>query len=325
MHRPTWVLAQADVASAAPSSVGAKAAVLARLAAEGLPVPPFFVVAAAALNRHLGENGIRWPGCDPGLQPTPEELAALRTAIATSPIPGVVAGDLRAAYDRLVDATASGRVAVRSSGADEDGLAASFAGQFASFLNVGGPTAIIDAVARCWASSLSDTSMAYRDAHRLRLGAGPSFAVIVQSQVFAEKAGVLFTVHPLEPEGAHAYLEANFGTGASVAAGIATPDAITLSRSGAASGEPVDVHIATKRRAIVADAATPGTTVVDLDPARRDAPVLSADEAASILNMGLRIEGLLGGPQDVEWAIDDRGLWVVQSRPVTGLGLRRQL
>jgi len=141
----------------------------------------------------------------------------------------------------------------------------------------------------------------------------------VQSQIFAEKAGVLFTVHPLQPEGPHAYIEANFGTGASVAAGIATPDAITLTRS----GEPVDVRVATKRRAIVAGAATPGTTVVDLDPVRRDAAVLTSAEAASILDMGLRIEALLGGPQDVEWAVDDRGLWVVQSRPVTRPGPRR--
>lgn len=332
MTDPSRVLAGTDVACAPLWSVGVKSAVLARLAAEGFPVPPFFVVASPALDLHLRENEISWPGRDPGPQPAADDLGTVRTAIATSPVPGVVAGEVRGAYERLVAATGSRRVAVRSSGADEDGLAASFAGQFESFLNVEGAPAVLDAVTRCWASSLSDTSMGYRAASGLPLGEGPTFAVMVQSQVFAEKAGVLFTVHPLDPEGdpeghpegklqgPRAYLEANFGTGASVAAGIATPDAITLARS----GEPVGVHIATKRRAVVADPATPGTSVVDLDPARRDAPVLTPDEAASILDMGLRIEALLGGPQDVEWAIDGHGLWVVQSRPITGLVLRRR-
>jgi pyruvate,water dikinase len=144
----------------------------------------------------------------------------------------------------------------------------------------------------------------------------PRFAVIVQAQVFSGKSGVLFTVHPLEPRSDTACIEANFGTGDSVAGGLATPDTITVSRS---TGDVVEAHIATKRRMTSVSPESEGTALLELKDHRSTSAVLTDAEARELLQMGLRIERLLGGPQDIEWAYDDGHLWVLQARPVTAL------
>jgi len=165
-------------------------------------------------------------------------------------------------------------------------------------------------------SYLSDRSLRYRAGRGIPLGPVPSFGVIVQVQVFSQKAGVLFTVHPLEPSGGTCYIEANFGTGESVVGGLTTPDAVTVSRSNA---DVVEIHVATKRRMTSVSPESGGSRIVELADGRKDAPVLTGLEAQRIARMGLRIEDLLSGPQDVEWAFDSDGLWILQSRPITGL------
>ena len=299
------MLEGADLAAAPRAAVGGKAANLAAMATAGLPVPPFFSVTQGALAVHLLANGIRWPD-------HAGSVAAVRERIRTDPVPEGVARDVIGAYRRQVAGTGQKAVAVRSSAAAEDGALASFAGQFSSVLNVAGDGALLDALRECWASSLSDRSLAYRAGTPAT--AGPGFAVVVQTQVEARCAGVLFTIHPVDPDSGTAYIEANFGTGESVVGGLVTPDGLTVGRDGRGV---VDSFVATKRR--MTTAAAGSGVLVDVDPAWRDRPVLSGDEVAAILALGLQIEALLGGPQDVEWAIDDQALWVLQARPITTL------
>jgi phosphoenolpyruvate synthase/pyruvate phosphate dikinase len=305
-----------DVVALPPETVGAKAANLGRLAEAGLPVPPFFVLAPAALERHLEEAGLAWPAGDAPAA----AWAEVHRGILAAALPPAVSAALGEAYRALPPAApageaagSGGRVAVRSSAAAEDGAAASFAGQFTSVLAVSGAAALAGAVRAVWASALSAGSRSYRRAVGSPPVAAPGFAVIVQAQVVARRAGVLFTEHPLEPGSATAYLEANFGTGESVAGGLATPDALTLSR---ATGEVVAARLGSKRRMTVL--LGEGTATVDTDPALQGKAVLEAGEARQILAAGLAAERLFGAPQDLEWAWDEARLWIVQSRPITG-------
>jgi pyruvate,water dikinase len=295
--------------------VGAKASTLARLAHEGIPVPEFFVVPSTALSLHLGANGIAWPGSTEVARET-ERFLGLRDELRAGRVPPTVSRPVLDAYDRLCLTSGHPSVAVRSSGADEDSAAASFAGQFASILGVRGHAALIDALKECWASYLTPKSLGYRAHRGMDVGPEPRFAVIVQAQVFSGKSGVLFTVHPLEPRSDTACIEANFGTGDSVAGGLATPDTITVSRS---TGDVVEAHIATKRRMTSVSPESEGTALLELKDHRSTSAVLTDAEARELLQMGLRIERLLGGPQDIEWAYDDGHLWVLQARPVTAL------
>lgn len=297
--------------------VGAKAATLARLAHEGIPVPEFFVVPSTALSLHLAANGITWPGsADVAGEDGP--FLRLGDELRAGPVPPTVSSPVLDAYDRLCLTSGHPTVAVRSSGGEEDSAAASFAGQFASILGVQGHVALLKALKECWASYLTPKSLVYRAQRGIDVGPEPRFAVIVQAQVFSRKSGVLFTVHPLEPRGGTACIEANFGTGDSVAGGLATPDTVTVSRS---SGDVVEAHIATKRRMTSVSPESEGTALLEVDDHRSTAAVLTDVESRELLRLGLRIERLLGAPQDIEWAYDDEHLWILQARPITALSL----
>ncbi len=312
------VLSQRDTSTAPLQSVGAKAAALARMAGAGIPVPGFYVVPSAAFSLHLSENRIPWPPATVGVTDS-ERWSTLRERIRASPVGMTLSRHVLEGYDGLCRVSGHGRVAVRSSGSEEDSRSASFAGQFSSVLNVEG-SALLEAVKDCWASYVSERSLQYRAANRIPFGPFPTFGVIVQVQVFSQRAGVIFTVHPLEPGGQVAYIEANFGTGESVVGGLATPDAATVSRSG---NDVVEMVTATKRRMTVASRESRGTQVVDVEDAQKNAAVLTDRDVHELFQMGLRIEQLMGGPQDIEWAYDSQQLWIVQARPITGLRGRR--
>lgn len=290
--------------------MGGKAASLARLAAAGIPVPEFFVVTSAAFDRHLAENGLEWPTDFAG------PASNLQRGIAQSPVPEDVLDPILNGNRRLTEGAGRQAVAVRSSGSAEDSAAGSFAGQFTTELSVPGD-AVAGAIRRCWASSLSEESLAYRRRRGIPLGRAPAFAVVVQRQVFPDKAGVLFTRHPLEPGGDAAYLEANFGTGESVVGGMVTPDSFSVSRS---AGKVVESRIGSKKRMTVVSESEPGSRVVESDPATSITPALSPAEAERIVGLGMQIEELMGQPQDIEWAFDAEGLWILQARPQTGAG-----
>lgn len=280
--------------------------------AAGIPVPDFFVVTSAAFEHHLAVNRLTWPASD-----DPETIEQLAARIMRAPMPGAVHEALLRAYQAQMRANVEKFVAVRSSGATEDSGPASFAGQFSTTLNIRGGR-LKRAVQECWASSLSASSLAYRKRRRLLLGPGPAFAVVVQIQVFSQRAGVLFTRHPLDPDGDSAYIESNFGTGESVVGGMVTPDSYALSRS---TRKLVESRIGSKKRMTVVSSDEQGSRVVDTDPGSSARPSLTAAEAEQLLFMGLKIEALMGHPQDIEWAFDKSRLWILQARPQTG-GMR---
>jgi pyruvate,water dikinase len=309
------VLDWQESCTAALGLIGAKAATLARLAHEGIPVPEFFVVPSTALSLHLGANGIAWPG-SADVAGESGRFLRLGDELRAGPVPRTVSRPVLDAYDRLCLTSGHPAVAVRSSGAEEDAAAASFAGQFASILGVQGHAALREALKECWASYLTPKSLGYRAQRGIDVGPEPRFAVIVQVQVFSRRSGVLFTVHPLEPRSGTACIEANFGTGDSVAGGLATPDTVTVSRS---SGDVVEAHIATKRRMTSVLPESEGTALLEVEDHRSTSAVLTDVEARELLQIGLRIERLLGAPQDIEWAYDDEQLWILQARPITAL------
>jgi pyruvate, water dikinase len=191
---------------------------------------------------------------------------------------------ISAAYERL----GAGLVAVRSSACAEDSDAASYAGQQETYLNVLGAEDVCRRVVDCWASFFSERALFYRakkgSLDDLRM------AVVVQEMVEPDKSGVLFTVDPVRQRRDRMVVEAIFGLGEQVVSGHATPDHYVLDRSGAS-----------KREHLV------------------NGGVLEPDELKALADMGRALEEHFGGPQDVEWAIREGDLFLLQSRPVTTL------
>ena len=247
-----YVLPLAD-SGANLETVGGKGASLARLVANGLPVPDGFHVTTAAYRRFVIENDLQ-PGILAALetvdiaQPATLDAASLTIGelFSGAQTPPDVASAIALAYASLRGA--SPVVAVRSSATAEDLPDLSFAGQQDTYLNVEGYGAVLEAVKRCWASLWTARAIGYRARH----GIGPdglSLAAVVQLLVPAEAAGILFTANPVTGRRDQAVISAAWGLGEAVVGGMVTPDALTVDKASGAVVERVtaDKQVMTAR------------------------------------------------------------------------------
>ncbi|MFY1634831.1 PEP/pyruvate-binding domain-containing protein [Solwaraspora sp. WMMB335] len=210
---------------------------------------------------------------------------------------GDISADLVDEITQALLQIGDGYLAVRSSATSEDTAHATAAGQHDTFLGVRGPDEVADAVRRCWASLWSERAVAYR--RRQGNAQPPTIAVLVQRLVDADVAGVMFT-------GDDTRLEASWGLGESVVSGHVTPDSWVVS-----GGAVTHRALGTKKTRI------DRTVTREVEPADRDRLCLTDDEVTRLVQLGRQIADLLGGPQDIEWAISGSRIWILQSRPVT--------
>jgi pyruvate,water dikinase len=290
---------------------GGKGASLARMTALGMPVPPGFVVPADALEAALSDTvaairAVLARGEDGGdLAPVAEEAQALvRAADSGGAFPAQVAE----AYARLGDGDVP--VAVRSSATAEDSEAASFAGQQETYLHVRGVEEIVERVRDCWCSFFTERALFYRRAKGSLTDLG--MAVVVQRMVQPDVSGVMFTIDPTKGRRDRMVVEAVFGLGEGVVSGQLTPDHYVLARDGRLKR----TRLHTQPYAIVHDPAG-GVREQELATERGEAQTLGEDQLARLARVGVELEERLGGPQDIEWAMQDDELYVLQSRPVT--------
>lgn len=294
---------------------GGKGANLGELTRAGIAVPPGFVIAADAYLAAMDEGGVRTelltierdvPGDDAGVV----EAAAdrLQSLVRKAAVPDRLRADILAAYTRL----GSGPVAVRSSATAEDTAGTSFAGMNATFTNVQGDEALVAAVVDCWASLYGTRVVSYRRARGLI--DEPAIAVIVQQMVASERSGVMFTADPASGRRDRIVIEAAFGLGEVVVSGQVEPDTYVVAKDGL---EPLDVRVGVKTHKIVTG--PHGDERVALSEADGSRRVCNDQEIQELAQLGATVEAHYGEPQDVEWAIADGKIFVVQARPITTL------
>ncbi len=269
-----------DGAGATPSTVGGKAAGLDRLIANGAPVPKAAALTVEAYRAFVEEAGLG-PSLAALANEAPSRLLDAADDVADpflrAPLPAPVAEAIGQAYQH---ASAGGLVAVRSSAVAEDLGSASFAGQYRSFLGVGAD-GLERAVRLCWASLWAPGARAYRHAIGLD-GAELAMGVVVQAMVDAERSGVVFTLDPTGSDPDLLRVEAVEGLGEQLVAGQVTPEVFHERRS-------------------------------DLVALEDDAPPY----LRALAEQALGIEERLGAPQDIEWSLAARRLYILQARPVT--------
>jgi pyruvate,water dikinase len=313
--RETPVLWLERVRSEDIDSVGGKGASLGEMTAAGLPVPPGFVVTAETYRSFIEETGIAEELFE-AVEVDADDSTALADAearaeelILGTEMPADLREDVLAAYADLDEGDAF--VAVRSSATAEDLPDASFAGQQETFLNVTGED-LIERVKQCWASLFTRRAIYYRQeqgfAHR-----DVDIAVVVQRMVDAEKSGVMFTSHPSTGED-RIIVEAAWGLGEAVVSGSVSPDNYVLDRR---TGEILEETISDKKTMMVKDPETGETVEREVEPERRETRVLEPDEIERLIELGETAEEHYGDPQDVEWAIADGEVFMLQSRPIT--------
>jgi phosphoenolpyruvate synthase/pyruvate phosphate dikinase len=317
MPAMSYVLDLRDIDQSQVALVGGKGAHLGELSRiEGIRVPPGFCVTTDAFRRIIEEA----PSIDERLDRLsslgPDDREAtwtlsveIRRTLEAVAIPGDLTGAVTGALAGLGGPAA---YAIRSSATAEDLPTASFAGQHDTFLNVVGPEAVLRHISRCWASLFTERAVSYR----LRNGFDHrkvAMAVVVQQMVFPQAAGILFTADPVTSNRRIASVEASFGLGEALVSGRVKADVYKVRDS-----EVISRAVATKQ---VATCALPagGTQEQAIDPAQQGQPALTDAQVVALVELGRRIEGHFGRPQDIEWCLVDDGFQIVQSRPITTL------
>lgn len=231
-------------------------------------------------------------------------------ALSGDLVEAVAAGDEKA-IEKLLKAVSglAAPFAVRSSAVDEDGASASFAGQHLTVLNVHSAEDVPDAVRQVWWSANSDAAITYRQ--KVGLFTRPSVGVVVQTLLSPDAAGVMFTEHPVT--GADERLiEASWGLGEAVVAGLVVPDHFRLDRSG-----QVLERKPGRKRIAVRSLPNGGTFEEPIDAARSTQICLDDKNLAALGDLALRCEKVYGPRRDIEWAIQDGTLYLLQCRAVT--------
>jgi pyruvate,water dikinase len=316
-----------DVDRSAVAEVGGKGANLGEMTRAGLPVPNGFVVTVAAYEAFAKDAGLarRAEAIVSKLHvDDPASLAeasrALRASVADSQVPADVRDAVVEAYHRLAEAEGHHGgddllVAIRSSAPSEDAAEASFAGMFESFLAVRGGDDVVARVRDCWASTFGERVLFYRV--KQRQSAVQPLAVVVQRMVGADKAGVMFTVDPATRDANRLVIEAAWGLGEAVVAGKVTPDRYVIDKASLATA---NVTVARKELMLSLDEQSGEQQRIDLrNDQRGESRVLDDDELRNLATLGRKAEEHYGTPQDVEFAIPDHSIFIVQTRPITTL------
>lgn len=308
------------------AEAGGKGANLVRLTRAGFAVPPGFIIATDTYREFVASNGLADVIRAATEKLIAEEANALENAsqmIRATFAAGHMSADFTAtlltAYQRLSSDMAEGHavnqpiaVAVRSSATAEDLPDMSFAGQQDSYLNIIGPKALCQAVVDCWGSLWTARAIGYRMRNGLQ-GTDVALAVIVQVMVPSEVSGVMFTANPLSGLLTETVIDATFGLGEALVAGLVEPDHFVAD---SLSGQLKQTTLGAKKISIRGQAGGGVQTVTENAQAR---PTLAEADLRRLVATGQAIQNEYGLPQDIEWALAGDQLSILQSRAITSL------
>lgn len=271
-----------------PEVCGGKGKNLVLLFSAGFPIPPGFVVTYDAYNNYI-ELG---------------EMSVQLSEVITSH------------YEQLVLDNGDAGVSVRSSASAEDSFAASFAGQYDSYLYISSASELLQKTCDCWKSLRSDRARLYRKKMNIPEN-DLKMAVVVQKMVEPRSAGVLFTASVYPGNKPAMVLESSWGCGEMVVSGQATPDCFIISTEDQLK---VVERLLGKKEILMRGGAS-GPVIKSTTRELQSRFSLTDEEIFHLCRMGRQIERHFGCPQDIEWALDhDGNLFILQSRPITKPG-----
>lgn len=324
----TYVRRLEEITKEDTAIAGGKGANMGEMIRIGMPVPPGFIVTTAAFEKLIQIHGIKdkiEAMLDAiNVEDTNMLMSAsqkIKELIISQDFPNEIKSEIIDSYKKLsridkdsasiTDLTESDAafVAVRSSATAEDLPGASFAGQQASFLNVKHEEDLIEAVKKCWASLYEPRAIFYRRKHDFK---NPSIAVVVQRMIDSDKSGVIFTVDPTSGENV-TIIEAIWGLGEYLVLGEVSPDHYVVDKT----RKILQKKIGQKSIALVRDHVTGKSIQVKTPDEKIGAQVLTDDEISKLVKYGKQLEEHYGKPQDVEFAIEQSIIKIVQTRPVT--------
>ena len=301
------------------SQFGGKVANLVRIVQLGFPMPDGFVIGNTALDLFLETNQffqtvqvvltkyntLTW-------QKQTERFDALRNIAAQLPIPRGIQEEVEPLVLKLLKLSPTG-IAVRSSGVCEDLEKASFAGIYESYLGIIDLETFWQSVLRCWCSTWSPQAAAYARKMDITLPLD-GMAVLVQTMIPAESAGVIFTADPVTGNPWRFVLNSTFGLAQKLVDGSAPADRFVLDWD---TAEIVEKRIEKKTSRLVFQDRNVGEET--LPEATQEIASLSDEKAREIGRMALTIDRVFDRRMDIEWGNANGRLYVLQARPLTAL------
>ncbi|NKB23220.1 MAG: hypothetical protein GKR87_02290 [Kiritimatiellae bacterium] len=296
--------------------VGGKAAQLVRLKKSNFSVPDWFCVPTQAfhefLSMHDAASELMANGVD-------RRDGLLKEMLKTPYRP-----DWRSELDKLaqerLDKSVASALVVRSSANVEDGANAAYAGQFDTFLGVDQVEEVWEKIKACWLSVFSDSAMEYT--RNLNPTEKPAMAVVVQDFIPADVSGVMFTANPMTKNDDECVIESTWGLGEALVGGEVVPDQFVMKRAKDQAGKlEIQTKLGTKTKGLFWNGLS--QKIEERKNARyfqRQAS-LHEEQLKKLVRLGEQIETCYGRPQDIEWAIHEDHIYILQTRPITTGGV----
>ena len=303
-----------DTQEATLEIVGGKGKSLSEMIRAGLPVPGGFHITTTNYKDFVSLHAIDQYILQEATK-TDSKIEAsekIKKLFRANELPVPMKNEIREAYSALGENPA---VAVRSSANAEDLPEMSFAGQQDTYLNIIGEEDLYRAIRDCWASLWTPRAISYRDCMGIAHDE-VAMAVVVQLMVTSNVSGILFTANPTTGDRNEIIANASFGLGEAIVSGQVTPDTYIFDRN---LYEMKEILLGSKEQMIVSDGED-GVLVQEVPKIKRDLPALNKEQLTDLVDLALKSEHHFGEvPQDIEWALKDDVLYLLQSRPITNL------
>ncbi len=294
------------------SIAGGKGASLGEMYNAGIHVPNGFVVLSNTFKTYLENNNI-YDRINKILKSVDREDSLnleetskkIKELILNGKITNEVKEDVLNAFDGLDTRF----VAVRSSATSEDGIESAWAGQLESYLNIERDS-LLDNIKKCWASLFNPRAILYRikknDTSEI------SVAVVVQQMVESEVSGVAFSVNPTNNNRDEIVIEAVYGLGEAIVSGSVNPDNFVVHRT----TNLINKIVNNQSKKLVKNDNNENVWV-NLDPSIASMQKMEDKYILELSKTVINIEDYYGFPVDVEWAIKNEELFILQCRPIT--------
>src|SRR3989344_917174 len=308
---------------------GGKGANLGEMYNLGLPVPPGFCVTADTYKEYLERTGTKQKierllqGLEVEDTTQLQDVAArIQNLIVSTPIPEDIAEEIRDSYELLgADKQAHDLVqakevfvAVRSSATAEDLPSASFAGQQATFLNIKGKDNCVGAVLACWASLFTARAMYYREKNTFS-HMKVYISAVVQKMVNADRSGIMFTVNPATNKENELVIEAVYGLGEMIVGGEVNPNLYIVDKKSRAFRKK---EIKKQDYGLFRNEKGENEKRV-ISKLEQERQIVPDAQLLELARLGMKLEAHYQKAQDIEWAIENDIVYIVQTRAITTL------
>ena len=295
---------------------GGKGASLGEMSRTGLPVPPGFVVLAAAFDRFLEETDLEMEVASALKKVNYKDINSvdkasniIRDLIHDKVMPADIKKEVLLEFKKLK----AKFVAVRSSATAEDSSTASWAGELETYLDTTEKN-LLDNVRICWSSLFTPRAIFYRQEKKM-LKTKVSVAVVIQNMIESEISGIAFTVHPVTRNKNQMIIEAGWGLGEAIVSGQVTPDAYVIDKWDMSI---LDINVAKQEMMIIRKQGG-GIKHTIVPKPKQEKQKLSGKQIIELAKMCANIEKHYKKPQDIEWAMAKGKIYITQSRSITTL------